>query len=250
MYKIKNSNTRKDMTGLALESHLIGNAGKTLVHRDDGFVDREPIERYFKRYESWPAVEKTLLDSKVRGSVLETGCSIGMHISYLQRKGLDVTGVDISPHAIKMSEDMGIKNCVCMDARDMHFDKKFDTILMLYYGFGLGGSVDGQVELMNRLYQLTNIGGQIIASSIDALATTNPIHITYQDFNKTKGKDCGDNTQVTLRLEHEGAFGDWYNLLFVNPEGLHSLVSQTKWKIDAVLPEKEDGRAWYYILIK
>jgi len=92
--------------------------------------------------------------------------------------------------------------------------------------------------------------GQIIASSIDALKTDNQTHISYQNFNKNKNKDYGDTTQVTLRWEHKGALGEWYDLLFVNPEGLRKLVEQTDWKIDAILPEKEGGRAWYYILIK
>ncbi|MGA2800568.1 MAG: hypothetical protein ABSE71_04540 [Candidatus Micrarchaeaceae archaeon] len=118
------------------------------------------------------------------------------------------------------------------------------------HGFGLGGNFEGQVNFLNHLYNLTAHNGQIIASSIDALKTDNPTHMAYQDFNKSKNKDHGDVTQVTLRLEHDGESGGWYDLLFVNPEGLRKLVKQTAWKIDTILPEKEGGRAWYYILIK
>ena len=137
-----------------------------------------------------------------------------------------------------------------MDARDMNFIEKFDTVLMLYYGFGLGGTFENQVNLLNRIYDITNDCGQIIASSIDALKTNNPLHIAYQDHNKRKQKDYGDITQVTLRLEHNNILGEWYDLLFINPNGLYKLIEQTDWRIEEVIPEKVGGRAWYYILTK
>jgi SAM-dependent methyltransferase len=250
MNEKKPASANKDITGMALKSYLAGERDKTFVRRDDGFVDREPIERYFKEYDEWSGIERDLLDGKVRGGVLETGCSIGKHLSYLQRKGFDAAGAEISAGAVRIAKELGVKYCYCVDARDMLFDRKFDTVLMLYYGFGLGGTFDGQVKFLNRLYELTSDGGQIIASSIDACKTDNPIHIAYQDYNKSKGKDYGDTTQVTLRLEHNGRVGAWYDLLFVNPAGLQELVGQTDWKVEAVLPEKEGGRAWYYILVK
>lgn len=240
----------KGILGKALEDYIAGKRNKTFIHRDDGFVDREPIERYFKEYKEWSEVERKLIDSRVRGSVLETGCSIGKHLSYLQKKGFDISGVDISAEAIRIAKEQGVKNCYLMDARNMKFNKKFDTVLMLYYGFGLGGTFKGQVKLLSHIYDLTKEKGQIIASSIDALKTNKTRHIAYQDYNRRKNKDYGDATQVTLRLEHDGEFGKWYNLLFVNPKGLYKLVKKTDWKIDEIIPEKEVGRAWYYILTK
>jgi hypothetical protein len=64
------------------------------------------------------------------------------------------------------------------------------------------------------------------------------------------GKPYGDITQVTLRIQHDNEFGDWYNLLFINPNCLVQLLKGTKWKIDLMLPEKEGSRAWYYVLVK
>jgi SAM-dependent methyltransferase len=240
----------KDILGKALEDYIKGKRNKTFIHRDDGFVDREPIERYFKTYADWSRVERKLIDDRIKGSILETGCGIGEHLIYLQKKGFDASGVDISPKAIEIAKEQGVRNCYVMDARNMKFNKKFDKVLMLYYGFGLGGTFEGQIKLLNHIYALTKDKGQIIASSIDALKTDNPRHIAYQDHNKRKNKDYGDVTQVTLRLEHDGEFGEWYDLLFVNPKGLHELVAKTNWKIDEILPEKKGGRAWYYILTK
>lgn len=233
-----------------LRDYMKGITDKNFVYRDDGFFDREPIERYFKEHDEWPEVEKKLFE-RVKEPVLETGCAIGEHLRYLQKKGLDATGIDISPGAIEIAREMGTKNCLVMDARKMNFeDKKFKTVLMLYYGFGIGGTIRGQKKLLGDLYKITDEDGQVICSSLDALNTTNPKHLAYQNFNKERGKVYGDVTQITLRIKHDKDFGDWYNLLFVNPKGLNKLVEGTKWKVEQVIPEKEGGRAWYYVLVK
>jgi len=238
-----------DVMGLALRDYLKGVRNQTFIHRDDGFSDREPIERYFKGFAEWSQVEQRLL-AEVNGTVLETGCNRGEHLRYLQEHGIDATGIDISPTAIQLAQEVGVKNCLVMDARKMKFERRFDTVLMLYYGFGLGGTVEGQKQLLQALYRLTTESGQIIASSIDALKTNAPQHLAYQDFNRQKGKAYGDVTQVTLRLQHRDYFGNWYDLLFINPKGLAGLVSETGWQIAEVIPEKEGGRAWYYVLCK
>ena len=248
--KMETKETAKvDILGLALRDYLGGVRNQSFVHRDDGFSDREPIERYFKTFTEWSPVEQKLL-AELSGTVLETGCNRGEHLRYLQERGVDAFGVDICPGAVQLAQEAGIKNCLLMDARRLNFERKFDTVLMLYYGFGLGGTVDGQKELLRNLHRLTTEHGRIIASSIDALKTTVPQHLAYQEFNRQKGKAYGNVTQVTLRLQHQDYFGDWYDLLFVNPAGMAELISGTGWKLTKAIPEKEGGRAWYYILDK
>ena len=239
----------KDVLGLALRDYLKGVRNQTFIDRDDGFSDREPIERYFKDFAEWNQTEQKLLAS-LEGTVLEIGCNRGEHLRYLRERGLKTTGIDISPGAVQLAQQAGDKNCLVMDARKIKFERKFDTVLILYYGFGLGGTIKAQRQLLQRLYRLITENGQIIASSIDALKTNAPQHLAYQEFNRQKGKAYGDVTQVTLRLRHLHFTGNWYDLLFVNPNGLINLVSGTDWQIAEVIPEKEGGRAWYYVLRK
>jgi len=235
--------------GLALEDYQRGVHGQTFVQRDDGFSDREPIERYFKGFPEWSQVEQRLL-AGLTGNVLEIGCNRGEHLRYLQDQGLDATGIDISPKAIELAQQSGVRSCFVMDARKVEFSEQFNTVLMLYYGFGLGGTIAGQKQMLRDFHRLTTLDGQIIGSSIDALKTDSPQHLAYQEFNRQKRKAYGNITQVTLRLQHQDQAGEWYDLLFVNPAGLTELVSGTGWQVQEVIPEKEGGRAWYYVLIK
>jgi len=240
----------QDVMEIALRDYIKGVRDETFVHRDDGYRDREPIERYFKTYNDWTEVEKKLLD-EIKGRVLEIGCNIGEHLRYLQEKGLYAVGIDISPGAVKLANKRGVKNVFLMDARKMTFsEKSFNVVLILYYGFGLGGTIEGQRKMLKDIYRITTEDGKIICSSIDALKTDNPLHIAYQDYNKKRGKAYGNITQVTLRVQHKNNFGEWYDLLFINPKGLSQLVNNTGWKISKIIAEKKGGRAWYYILSK
>lgn len=237
-----------DILGKAILDYMKGIRGKTFVIRDDGFKSREKIERYFKYYSEWSKVEREILDS-IEGPVLEIGCNIGMHLKYLkEERGLEVCGIDISPTAIMIARKNGL-NCYVMDARRMIFSKKyFKTILILYYGFGLAGTIEEQKNMLRDIYKITTDDAVLIASSIDPLATNNPVHLAYQEFNKERGKPYGDITQVTLRIKHDDEFGDWYNLLFINPNGVKKLLEGTGWKLEKAIQENE--RAWFYIIRK
>ena len=94
MYKNQNRQPI-DVLGIALKDFLNGIKGETFVERDDGHKDIEPIERYFKGYNEWAEVEREIID-KIKGKVLEIGCNVGEHLRYLQEKGIDAYGIDIS----------------------------------------------------------------------------------------------------------------------------------------------------------
>jgi len=246
----KETLSTEDIMSIALRDYIRGVRDQTFVCRDDGYKDREPIERYLRSYSEWTDVERTMLD-RVTGRILEIGCNIGEHLRYLQGRGLDAVGIDISSGAVKMAAERGVKNVFLMDARKMTFeDKTFDAVLILYYGFGLGGTLVNQQKMLQDIFRITTDKCTVIGSSIDALQTIDPRHLAYQDYNKERGKAYGDITQVTLRMQHKDKFGDWYDLLFVNPAGLAKLVRDTDWKISEIIPEKKGGRAWYYILRK
>jgi len=241
----------QDILSEALRDYIAGQRNVTFVQRDDGYKDVEPIERYFKGYNEWIDVEKKLFDSRIKGRVLEIGCNIGEHIRFLQEMGFYATGIDISRGAVELAKERGVNNVYLMDARKMTFESgSFDTVLILYYGFGLGGIIEDQKNMLKDIHRMTTHNSQIICSSIDALRTDRPVHIEYQNYNKERGKPYGNITQVSLRLQHKDKLGDWYNLLFINPEGAMEIVKGTGWKVSETIPEKVGGRAWYYVLTK
>ena len=74
----------------------------------------------------------------VRDRVLDVGCGAGRHALYLQNKGFDVTGIDISSLAIKVCKLRGLKKAEVLSITQINSKPgKFNTILMAGNNFGL-----------------------------------------------------------------------------------------------------------------
>jgi 2-polyprenyl-3-methyl-5-hydroxy-6-metoxy-1,4-benzoquinol methylase len=80
-----------------------------VIERDDGLVQALPALGYVSDYPKWSPRNKTAM-KYVKGRVLDIGCGAGRHSLYLQRKGFDVLGIDMSPYAIKTSK-LGFQEC-------------------------------------------------------------------------------------------------------------------------------------------
>ena len=95
--------------------------------------------------------------------VLDVGCGAGRHSLYLQGKGFDVTGIDISPLAIKVCRLRGLHKVKNMSIAEVgkFGPNSFDTIIMMGNNFGLFGSRDGAKSLLKRSLNITAIQGLI-----------------------------------------------------------------------------------------
>lgn len=86
----------EDAFGQKLWAYYKGNEVFEIVERDDGYIEAIRMKGYFSDYENWAPIEQKAMQF-VKGRVLDIGCGAGRHSLYLQKKGLDVLGIDISP---------------------------------------------------------------------------------------------------------------------------------------------------------
>jgi len=82
----------------------------------------------------------------VKGRVLDVGCGAGRVGIYLQRyRNLDVTGIDISPLAVRVSRLRGLRKVRLLALEDIDFPRgSFDSVVMFGNNFGLFGSGRGR----------------------------------------------------------------------------------------------------------
>jgi 2-polyprenyl-3-methyl-5-hydroxy-6-metoxy-1,4-benzoquinol methylase len=67
----------------------------------------------------------------VKGRVLDIGCGAGRVALYLQKKGFDVSGIDVSPLAVKVCKLRGLKKARVLSISNIGAKLgKFDTLLM------------------------------------------------------------------------------------------------------------------------
>lgn len=217
-----------------------------IVERDDGYVDTgSEAGAYFEPYSRWPAIEQRAIKF-AKGRVLDIGCGAGRHALYLQEKGLDVTGIDSSPGAIKVCRLRGVKKALVRPISDVDKFKagSFDTVLMLGNNFGLFGSAAGAERLLNKLSRITSSDAIIIAGTRDPHITTNADHLRYQRLNKKRGRLPG---QIRLRVRFGKITGEWMDYLLASPREMETLLKGSGWEIERLIGTGEPS---YFAIIR
>ena len=226
----------QDGFGWEIYDYHRGKGGFEIIERDDGYfnIGTGPMA-YFTEFEDWTEAEKEAL-SHARGTILDIGCGAGRHALYLQGLGYRVTGIDISPLAIKTCTERGLE-----DARIISVEQitpeigLFDTILMMGNNFGLVGSTQKARELLVLLHSMTTPEGRIISQTRDPYQTDDPDHLAYHEFNRRNGRLPG---QLRLKIHYKKYSTPWMDLLFLSPDELADVMNGTGWKIGRNYPDQ------------
>jgi SAM-dependent methyltransferase len=144
-----------------------------LIERDDNFIQSGEYGKiYFAEYKDWSKMEQQAIEL-VKGRVLDIGCGAARHAIYLQKKGLDVLGIDNSPIAIKISRLRGLKKAKALPIEKIDSLKRgsIDTIIMLGNNFGLFASPKKAKQLLRKMYQITSDNALIITETRDVYNT-------------------------------------------------------------------------------
>jgi SAM-dependent methyltransferase len=213
--------------------------GCEVIERDDGYIDPSDAAPrfYFAPFRDWPGVEKKAI-RYVKGRVLDVGCGAGRVAVYLQDyRKLDVTGIDISPLAIKVSRLRGLKKTRVLAFEDIDFEPgSFDSAIMFGNNFGLFGNRSKAKRLLRRLFKMTSDEGVIIGESADPYRTNNPDHLLYHERNRARGWMPG---QVRIRVRYRTYVGKWFDYLLVSPNEMRDIAKDTGWTVRRFIQSEE-----------
>lgn len=196
-----------------------------IIERDDGFIEAPGSAKYlFEEYEDWSdEVQEVMGD--VKGKVVDVGCGAGRHSLYLQSNGYDVMGIDVSPKAVEVSRDRGVRK-TGVNSIDGLQDQGWDTVLMLGNNLGLLGT--RPVSRLNHLASCTSEDGIIIGQIGQATETSNLYHKQYHKYNEARGRRPGC---LRIRIRYQLYQTDWFNYLCLDKNELRNILSQTNWII-------------------
>ena len=198
-----------DAFGAALLAHHEGRAeGRELLLEGRGQRDDARIAsvRVLPRAEDWQPWEREFL-ANIRGPVLDLGCGAGRHAINIQQRGIDVTGIDVSPGAVEVCRKRGLRDVRLQDLRVPPDDKSWQTVLMMCGNFGLACGWDETRVLLQRLHQVCAADAVLIADAVDG-----PL--------------------VRLRLHFGDVETPWWDLLNLPPSEVEPLIEGTGWTLE------------------
>ena len=203
-----------DIFGQAFRDYVNGDTGAAIkVHLDITEPEELPVSYFFRTYHAMPRWEQIALDSCV-GLILDAGAGAGAHALALQERGYDVVAIDLSPGAVEIMKERGVKNALCIDFFQFA-EKGFDTLLFLMNGAGMAGKLSGLEKLFNHARKLLNPGGQILLESTDLI-------YLFEEEDGSYLLPMRENYygEVTYKLEYKGRKGRPFPWLFVDFDNL------------------------------
>jgi len=229
---------KSDAFGQELIAYLLHKERVEIVERDDGYIDLSKIlPYYFSGYGQWIPIERRAI-GLARGRVLDIGCGAGRVCLYLQKKGLAVTGIDISPKAIEVCKKRGVKKALLLPIERIGRFKRdsFDAIVMFGNNFGLFGNSKKAKALLKQMHRITSRDAVILAGTRDPYKTRDPGHLAYHELNRKRGRMAG---QLRIRIRYKQYVGKWVDYLFVSKEEMRGILLGTGWKVREFFGERD-----------
>lgn len=217
-----------DVFGRALMDWAQGGTDPEVIEREDGFTDLSAgHDLYVARFKDWPLSERSSI-RHVRGRVIDVGCGAGRVSLYLQQRGFDVVGLDVSPLAVRAARLRGVEQawCLSIDELSKRIDL-FDTIVLFGNNFGIFGTPERVQRTLDVWAGRTKSGARILAESTNPYSGGAPaIDRSYYRKNKQEGRMPG---QLRIRSQYRGQVSAWFDWLFVSRNEMRILLKGTGW---------------------
>lgn len=218
-----------DVFGAALsDQFLLGETEVLWLHNSYGLPEEMPLDIFFRTEEEMPEMELMAIDL-CRGKILDIGAGAGSHALLLQDQNKEVSALDISPAAVKIMQQRGVKNAIGGDI-NTYGAEQYDTLLLLMNGIGITGSLEGFKNFLNHARTLLKPDGQLIFDSSD-------IAYLFEAADRPVNQYYG---QVAYQYEYQGQKGNWFNWLYLDPETLTATANACGWSCEIILDDGED----------
>ncbi len=133
--------------------------------------------------------------------VLDLACGKGRHSIYLNQKGFDVVGVDLSPNNIELANIHANKTLKfeVHDMRDVYQPNTFNYVFNLFTSFGYFDSKQENLDVIGTTMQSLKRGGKLVFDFLNPYVVINNLV-----RNETKVID-----NVTFRIERRYTDDDY-----------------------------------------
>ena len=218
-----------DILGQAINDfYLKRSPSKLWIHNKYGLKEEMPVKIYFRDVKEMPDLELVALEN-CTGKVLDIGAGAGSHALVLQKKGIDVTALEVSPKAAEVMTLRGVKSIVEEDIFKFE-EGRFDTLLLLMNGIGLTGTLAGLRMFLGHVKKLLNQDGQLIFDSSD-------VAYLYEG-NLPDGENYYG--EIMYQYEYKKQKTDWFTWLYIDRHKLEQIANEEGWKMEILFEDEYD----------
>lgn len=208
--------------GAALLDCFRGETSAMLICHQDGMRDDVPAAFWLR--EAIDPLESRALDL-CRGRVLDVGAGAGLHALELQRRGMDVTAIDIAPECVAIMRERGVSKAESADLFTFE-GGPFDTIICLCNGLDKVGRLSDLPRFLERMRSLLGPGGQLLADSFDVRIGADAARLAELAQKEAAGRYFGE---MDLQFEYKGRRGAPFPVLHIDYETLADTAGEHGW---------------------
>lgn len=201
-----------------------------------------PVKTYFRESDDMPELEWTALQH-CKGKILDIGAGAGSHSLLLQRMGMDVTALDISPLNTAVIKARGVKKVLRRDFFSLQpgSSAPYDTLLLLMNGIGLAGTLDGLHLFLQKAHTLLCPDGALVFDSSDVAYLYHDRPPRKSRTQRTGSPLSGDYYgEINYQYEYRRQHTDWFKWLFVDKRTLRRIATKEGWKMQILFQDQFD----------
>jgi SAM-dependent methyltransferase len=215
-----------------MDHYRTGRPRRVRATRADGVAFEIETQEYFTLEGQLANLDALALD-RCEGRVLDVGAGAGRHSLALQRRGVEVVAIDVSPICVELCQARGVKEVHLFDVMRLDSEDilgRFDTILFGMQTIGVAGGATTLSKLLERIQACLAPGGEML---VDSSALREPWEGEAEDRSVEAG-------EIVLSTRYRGWFGEPFPWLYLSPQHLAETAAVAGLEAE-ILGEVEGG---------
>jgi len=158
-------------------------------------------------------------------AILDVGCGTGRHSIELTKRGYSVTGIDLSAAQLKKAREKAERDGLKIDfqqhdARNLPFENRFDTAIMLCEGgFPLMETDEMNYEILQSVSKSLKSSSKFIFTTLNGLF---PLYHSINDFHSDDSK--GEGARYKSETFDLMTFRDFNVTTFTDDDGIEHKI--------------------------